>query len=438
MAEPTSALSFYDLILRVAKEAGIAYYGSAGDKQAMIPIDDASDLDLCKMAVNDAIRMFIADAPPKGWRWMRRIMSMTLTATRVTGTAESCGDTSLIDSTLAATYKTDNEIAGWYIYILTGDGAGSYAPILNYDATSVPGTVNVTEWFDEQGNSGGTPPEADSTYAITPIETINGDITRYPLAENFGGEVNGSIEYIAGSGHGAQIQWCSESQIRARQAVSMLTSYPRFAAIRPLEYKSGGFGPKRRFELILDKKPSTVETVEFPYTLFFDKLRLEAGIATSGTGADNLADDDREEGDDYFNGWKIEIISGTGKGSWAIVADYTSDSGKFDIVDDDWLKANGDTEGTHPETGSVYVVTPVANLHPAGFRFDQAVLAACLAQAEMEVEEIVAGWVQKYAQKALPKAYAIDVRSAPRKLSTIKRYPGRQGARLDVTTPWDI
>jgi len=436
MSEPTSALSFYDLILRVAKEAGIAYYGADGDETAMIPVD-ASDFDMCKQIVNDGIRMFIADAPPKGWRWMRRIMAVTLTATRITGIVDSVasGGTAMIDTSLADTYDTDNEIAGWYVYILTGTGAGSYAPILNYDATSVPGTVNVTVWFDEQGNLGGTAPAADSTYAITPIETVNGDITRYPLAENFGGEVDGPIRYAADSGHGTQIEWCDESQIRARQAVNILTGYPRLAAIRPLEYTSGDFGPKRRFELILDKEPSAAEVLEFPYTLFFDKLRMEVGISSGGSGT-TLIDSSfaKYYSDDYFNDdWKIYIISGTAKNARGIVTDFAGST--FTITVANWLGIDDSADAGEDPTDSAdsaYYIEPTANLHPAGFRFDQAILAACLAQAEMEIEDITAGYVEKYMKKALPNAWRIDTRSAPRKLGRLRRYPGRQGALSEI------
>jgi len=77
LAEPTSILKFEDLITRVAREAGIAYHGTAGDTKAMPPID-IHDLELCKEIVNDAIRMFIADAPRTGWRWRRRIMRVML------------------------------------------------------------------------------------------------------------------------------------------------------------------------------------------------------------------------------------------------------------------------------------------------------------------------------------------------------------------------
>ena len=132
--EPTSALSFEDLILRVAREAGISYHGSSGNERAMIPADDEHNLDLCKTIVNDGIRMFVADAPPKGWRWMRRIMSVTLTATRVTGTADAADATSLTDATLETNYDSDDDLNGWYIYILTGTGIGSYAKIDDYTA----------------------------------------------------------------------------------------------------------------------------------------------------------------------------------------------------------------------------------------------------------------------------------------------------------------
>ena len=55
MREVTSRLTFADLILRVAKTAEVAYYGTTGAEPAMIPID-AEVLDRCKMVVNDAIR----------------------------------------------------------------------------------------------------------------------------------------------------------------------------------------------------------------------------------------------------------------------------------------------------------------------------------------------------------------------------------------------
>ncbi|KKL84758.1 hypothetical protein LCGC14_1961510, partial [marine sediment metagenome] len=303
MAEPTSALSFEGLILRVAREAGIAYHGSSGTERAMVPVD-AHDLDLCKRIVTDGIRMFIADAPENGWRWMRRIASVTVTATRVTGTADSVSTTTivdtdlcenlgsmtaeagtnattLVDASLTASYPTDNELIGYYCYIETGTGAGSYALITDYvastgtitvadwlasggqpggtdpvstdtfgisaykilnnyycyitagtgknswavitDFNSSNGTVTVADWLDAYGNPGGTDPTVGSTLAITPIETVGGDIHRYPLPENFGGEVDGQIHYASDTNHSSTIDWVHESHIRNRRAVTVIT-----------------------------------------------------------------------------------------------------------------------------------------------------------------------------------------------------------------------
>ncbi|KKL78489.1 hypothetical protein LCGC14_2024370, partial [marine sediment metagenome] len=88
----------------------------------------------------------------------------------------------------------------------------------------------------------------------------------------------------------------------------------------------------------------------------------------------------------------------------------------------------------------VYVVEPAANLHPAGFRFDQAILAACLAQAEIDVEDVQANFMQKYTQKALSQAHKIDGRSAPRSLGTMNKRERnfRERTFRDITTDWDI
>jgi len=417
MAEPTSAYSFYDLILRVAKEAGIAYYGSSGNERAMIPID-ASDLELIKDVVNDGIKMFIEDAPANGWRWMRRIANISITGTRITGTADSADSTTIVDATLGDTYDTDDELVGYYCYILTGTGAGSYAKITGYTAST--GTVDVADWLDQYGNAGGTDPTTDDTFAITSVETVGGDIARYPLPENFAGEINGRIEYAADSNHATPIEWVDESLIRAYRSITVNSGYPLRAAVRPLEYINGEFGPKRRWELILDPKPNSSEVLTFPYTLHFDSMRLEAGDASAGDST-SLTDDDLANlyPDDYFNGWIIRIISGTGKNSYAIVTGYTGSSGKFAVAD--WLAIDGSTGGTDPSSNSIYYVEPASNLHPAGFGFDEAVLAACMAKAEMEIEDVTAGWVQTYLQKALLKAYQKDARTAPRSLGSMNR-----------------
>lgn len=436
MAEPTSAYSYSDLVAAVAREMGVAYYG--GDTgRALIPADDDYNLQLCKELVNDAIKMFIADAPRNGWRWMRRIMSVNISNVRATGTADAADATSITDLTLASTYKSDDDLNTYWCYILTGTGAGSYAQIDDY--TGLTGKVDVLDWLDQYGNAGGTNPVAGDTFAITQYETVAGDVARYPLAENFGGEVNGKITYSKDSNHSAIIDWVDEGQIRRVKSVTELSGYSRRAAYRPLEPVGSTLANTsitRRFELLLDPKPSTTDTLEFPYTLYFDKLDLEAGVGDSG-GDTTLLDAARTEGDGYFTGWRVTIIYGTGKGSNAIVTGYTGSSGTFTV--DDWLTSAGAAGGTNPGADSVYSVEPANNRHPAGFRFDEAIMAACKYKVEEEDENINKGFAQKYTQKALIKAYDTDVRSHPRKLGSMNRGVDLIHERVwnDITTNYD-
>ena len=427
MSEPTGFLTFESLVTRVAVEAGIASHGSSGQERANVPTDP-HDLDKCKEVVNDGIRMFISDAPANGWRWMRRIASVTMTATRITGTADSTSTTTLVDLILATTYDADDDLKGYYIYVLTGTGAGSYAVLTGY--TALTGTCTVAEWLDSNGNTGGTTPAADDTFAITPVETVEGDISRYPLPENFGGDAAGRIEYASSTNHASIIDWCDESYIRSRRSVSVITGYPRHAAIRPLEPVTSSSSAKRRFEIIFDPQPVSADTVEFPYTLHFNDLQLEAGEASSVSGTTGLLDDDLDNlyPDDYFLGWRIKIVSGTGRNATAIVDNYTGGTAQFDVVN--WLDVNGGTSVADPAANSVYVVEPANNLHPAGYRFDEHILAACMAKAELEFEDITASYVEQYHKKSLSGAYRIDARSAPRQLGSMNLRERRVRERM--------
>ena len=75
MSEPTSDMTFRDLVIRVAEYMGVAHYGPDGSGAAEVP-EDAHDLELCKRLVNDGIRMFIQDNPK--WFWTRRLFTLTV------------------------------------------------------------------------------------------------------------------------------------------------------------------------------------------------------------------------------------------------------------------------------------------------------------------------------------------------------------------------
>jgi hypothetical protein len=418
MSEPTSALSIEDLILRVAREIGVAYYGADGQEKAMVPIDP-HDIDLCRKIVNDGIMTFIRSAPDNGWRWMRRIMNVTMSTGAVAGTVDSADATTLVDATLTTAYPDDDDLNGQWIYDTDGTGEGSYAQITDYEGAT--GTITVSAWLDVRGNAGGTIPVADDTYALTSVETIEGDTTRYPLPENFGGSADGPITYVKDTNNAADIEWVDESFIRNRQSVTVTIGYPLNAALRPYEPYASGAGPSRRFEIIFDPRPSVSDTVEFPFSLYHDKVRLETGGSSAGDST-SLTDSSVAAlyPDDYFNGWTMKIISGTGKNSFAVVTDYTGSSGKFDVAD--WLAVDGTAGGTDPSDDSVYVMQPANNYHPAGQRFDDSIKAVCLAEAEKTVDDLAGrGFVKEWKTNGLGDAIKIDNRAAPRTLGSMNK-----------------
>lgn len=319
MAEPTSAYSLYDLMLRVAKAASVAYHGTTGQSRHLVPIDEF-DFENCLQIVNDGIKFFIASAPPNGWRWMNRMATVTFDA----------------------------------------DGTGS--------------------------------------------DNINSDAARYQLSDDFQGEVTGPITYAADSNR-TRIQWTSEANIRRKREASIIDGYPMFAAVRPYT--------GRRWELIVDPSPSAADTVTFPYRAGFAEMQARSGLADSATETTLVDSDLSIYPDDYFNGWMIEIVNGTGRNSYAAVTDFTSSTGTVTVAD--WLDASGGAGGTDPDADSMYFLHD-GNGHPAGMQFDEAVLGACLAKAELEYPDIQVGYMQKFLEVDLKTAWQLDARSAPLKL----------------------
>jgi len=427
MAEPTSALSFEDLVKRVAELLQIADWDTT-DGTLVVPVTDKYSLDLCVRCVNNGIRMFIADAPPKGWRWMKRIHSLALAIT-YTGTASSGSATTLVDDSLEDTYD-DDFFNGYSIYIKAGTGVGESATITDYTGSS--GT------FTFAALSGGSTPDDTTEYTIARSTlAIDGDGSRYMLPEDFGGTVDGKITYAANSAHGTQIDWVDEATIRDIRSTTVQSGYPVWAATRPYSPTSSAITTNRRWEILFDPQPASAQTIKFPYTMHFDKLQMRGGTATSAN-ATTIADTSRHEPDDFFIGWVVKIIHGTGKFSYATVTDYTGATGSFTVAD--WLDENGEEGGTDPGTGSLYIVQPAANIHPAGFRFDNVIEAACKARAQMETQDADDNWIQEYRQVALPEAYRLDGRSAPRRLGplTNMRRPHRHEYFDDVTTDHDL
>jgi hypothetical protein len=71
-------------------------------------------------------------------------------------------------------------------------------------------------------------------------------------------------------------------------------------------------------------------------------------------------------------------------------------------------------------------LSATTDLHPFGAHYDEVVMAACEAYAEMKGQDKLEGRMQYYQGKALPAAQRRNARSAPRNLgSLLKRRYGR-------------
>ena len=64
-------------------------------------------------------------------------------------------------------------------------------------------------------------------------------------------------------------------------------------------------------------------------------------------------------------------------------------------------------------------LSSATDLHPAGAHYDETIMAACEAYAEMKGQDTLAGRLQYYRDAALPAAHRRNARSAPRRLGNL-------------------
>jgi len=309
--EPTSALSYNDLILEVAIKLGVASYGTNGTEKAQVPVD-AHDLDECQRHVNNGIRMLISHAPLHGWRWTRQIATVTLWAS---GSGTASGTNPGGQGTITATTEV------FYPSMVGHD----------LDFTVSEASYTITEYVSSTVVRVSSDPSSETAVAFT--ITADGN---YTLPRTFGGQYTGDPTFVAGSNESTNLEWTSSIEIRRRREISTtLSSTPRLLAIRRVTDLA------RRWELVAWPTPSSTVTVEFPFELYFDTL-----------------------------------VYGT-------------------------------------------------DMHPAGYKFDEVVKAACFAAMERDAEDMHAGLMDEYLKIALPSAYQADGRSAPPKLGV----RGHRGSR---------
>lgn len=256
--DPTSALTFGDLLLEVAREMGVANYGVNGDEIAQIPIN-AHDLDECKRHVNNGLRMFFSDAPPTGWRFARPVMEIPLwsavnvSTTGVTSSAVTDSGRTVVTTT-SSTFFPSMEL-----HVLT--------------VTDV-GDVLITKYLDN------TRVEVDlNGNAVWSAKTFSLAATgNFTMPRFFAGIVTGGITYVEDTNQGIPMVWTNEFVIRQwRENVTDETGDPYWAAVRMMDVDGLGNPVRgRRWEIMFYPRPDEDMIVEFPIEMWFDQLTDES------------------------------------------------------------------------------------------------------------------------------------------------------------------
>lgn len=129
MPEPTLALTFQDLQIRVAEFLGVASYGSDGTGAAAVPTGTA-DLELVKRLVNDGYRRFLTSK--RNWNWITPVIQITFDPD---GTSNNTVDDSTSSSSIprAARYYMPPGFYGDMISNFTYSPAGPRVRIENCD-----------------------------------------------------------------------------------------------------------------------------------------------------------------------------------------------------------------------------------------------------------------------------------------------------------------
>ena len=399
MAEPTSALSYSDLILTVAEQLGVAYYGTAGDQAAQIPTD-AFTLDKCKRYVLDGIRMFMADAPPNGWRWQRPLAEIDLWQEKGIPMPPGSAGPNLVTAIHIAGTTHVYATTAWFSAAMVGEvlavrGTGIFtiaAYVSPTEITLTPGT-NYSwlggQTFQVQSPTGAPTMLMAYNGAGTNLSTITAAPgTFYPSTE--GKTLFVTNLAVAGVGKVITLlHYLSDTQMTVTDTAGAIAT-------------GWGVGT-RTFNL------SSQGIYALPQTFGGEvagEITYQAG-SNRGVPINWIGELEIRRLRENWN-------SVSGNPYYAAVRRNQDNSRRWDLY-------------IYPNTGGTYRVefpyiiyfdnmVDIADVHPAGFAHDETVKAAALAQAELQGEDALANRMQYYRQIMLPNSYRIDGRSAARRL----------------------
>ncbi len=405
MAE--DALTFVNLQVHVASQLGVAYYGADGLGIAQEPSDSYTK-QAVKDYVNGGIRMFLNDAPPEGWRCQQPTAELVLwpTSSSTTNGAPSWATPSSTVTVHARTFHPS--MLGHKLKFTVTSTANGTPTYTAANATTVIVTddaifsgvfaVGQTITFSATSNS-----YTVNTITNTTTVIVDGDAS----GEADGDTVTITRDYV----------------------ITTVTS----ALVVVVTGNANGEG---------DDATVTV-TADGNYTLpstFGGEYLGPIGYAAGSNPGASIAW--RSEG--MIRRLRENVTSQTGYPSVAAIRkmDATNVARRWEMLVYPTPAADRTVE--FPYELYFTALSADGDLHPAGANYDETIMAACEAYAELKGADNMVGRTQYYRQFALPAAHRRNQRSAPRNLGNMltrqRRHRNWQDwrdgyNRPDVTTP---
>jgi hypothetical protein len=392
VGEPNSALTYNDLILNVAEQLGVAYYGPNGDQAAQVPIDPFT-LDKCQRYVADGMRMFIADGPPNGWRWQRPIAEIDIWQdVGIQMPPGSAGPTLLSSTTIAGTTHVYASNSGAFSL----SNVGQILSVRNIGVFTIAGFVSDMEITLTPGTDYQWVGAATYMFTVPPtvapfLPTLT---ATYDAGSNTTTIVSPSlIFYPSATGTSLFVlDIAGPIPLNNFSSNTQMTVVGNYAWIGAKEFSlvSNGiymlpnsFGGEVCGEITYQAGSNRGVPINWISELEIRRLR-ENWNSVSGNPYYAAVRRDQSNS----RAWNLMIYPNTG-GTYRVEFPYLV---YFDKM-----------------------VNPT-DAHIAGFAHDETVKAASLAQAELQGEDVLANRMSYYRQIALPNSLRVDGRAAARRL----------------------
>lgn len=458
--EPTSALTFTDLITEVAYKIGCAYYGADGTTAPQAPID-AHDLAICQRIVNKAVRKFINDGPKgQGWRWLNVISQIDLWpqisydptgATFVTLAFQNSGpyagctiatlatpaqppQTGDIDTSYAPRFLASMEMRqmflngnppsgtpGWWLPIdenFTGPLIGNPFTILRFLSQTqllLDGNATLPQ-VGISGNILNVPTFASGGSFTLVVTTVNGAVTTGPIDFNYNaaaiqstleaaGNVGaGNVTVVLDSPGVYTISWSSTLGVGVYLSLGV-NSLTGSQASAPFSFACSG-------DYTLPANFGGQYVGQISYVANTNRGMILQWISEFAIRA-RRQNYNIESGTPYE--CAVRLMPTPSYANLTNSAGIMLPRHRWELMT--WRISSEFLSVLFPYTLSFNDMVNTFDVPPSPIGFDESLKACCLAVAEKEVEDSMQGpdWAY-YHEMALPQAWQLDMRSAPKKL----------------------